>query len=114
MIRTVKVVISSIPKPTHTYAGCVVLAGQYHPQGLAAWCRPEHVVISGARDFELGRDPEVVARAFYAAGAWVYHTAEHGAVRFVLSQENVIASTMRHPRPDSHNSVYDDATNAIQ
>jgi len=90
----------------------VGLAGQYHPQGLAAWCRPEHVVISGGRDYELGRDPELVARAFYAAGANVYHTSEHGAIRFEITAGQVRATTRRVPPEITENTAYFVATKA--
>jgi beta-lactamase superfamily II metal-dependent hydrolase len=88
----------------------VGLAYQYHPFGLAQWCRPEHVVISGRRDFELGRDPEVVARAFYQAGANVYHTSQHGAIRFELTAAGVKARPYRDPPGSSVDSVYFVAT----
>ncbi len=77
-----------------------------NPQGLAAWCRPEHVVISGSRDFELGRDADVVARAFFAAGATVYHTSEHGAVQFEVSKLGLRATPQRLPPELSAEGIY--------
>jgi competence protein ComEC len=83
-----------------------------NPQGLAEWCRPEHVVISGARDFELGRDDEMVARSFYAAGATVYHTAQHGSIRFEFNRDHISAEPYRVPPDPSDDSVYALATKA--
>jgi competence protein ComEC len=91
---------------------CDVLMAPHHgsarsnPRGLAEWCRPEHVVISGGRDFELGRDPELVAREFYAAGANVYHTSQHGAVQFELLGEEIRVRPHRRPPHGLENSVY--------
>jgi competence protein ComEC len=76
-----------------------------NPRGLVDWCHPEYVVISGSRDFELGRDGDAVAREFYSAGSNVLHTSQHGAVSFQLTAGGTKLSTQRLP-PDSRNSVY--------
>ena len=91
---------------------CDVLMAPHHgstrsnPRGLVDWCRPEYVVISGTRDFELGRDADSVAREFYRAGANVLHTSQHGAVRFRLSADGVQAAMHRLPPEDTSDSVY--------
>jgi competence protein ComEC len=62
---------------------CDVLLAPHHgsrrsnPPGLAAWCRPEWVVISGSLN---SYQPET-AETYRAAGAEVLHTGEVGAVR---------------------------------
>lgn len=52
-----------------------------NPPGLAAWCRPRYVVISG------GFTPEVaqVRGGYEAAGMRVLHTSADGAIRFRAS-----------------------------
>jgi competence protein ComEC len=77
-----------------------------NPRGLAEWCRPEFVVISGSRDFELGRDSAVVAKAFYSAGANVFHTAEHGSIEFRLEKHAIQAWPHRRPPEVDHDGVY--------
>jgi competence protein ComEC len=63
-----------------------------NPEGFAAWSSPRYVVISGGP----GADTEVVKRAYRAAGAEVFHTAEQGAVRVVLEADgNVTARSWR-------------------
>ena len=80
---------------------CDVVMAPHHgstrsdPTGFALWCRPEYVVISGGRDYELGRDHQIVENAFRARGATVYHTAEHGSVRFEITQTAVKAIPWR-------------------
>jgi competence protein ComEC len=91
---------------------CDVLMVPHHgstrsnPRGLVDWCRPEYVVISGSRDFELGRDADSVAREFYRAGSNVLHTSQHGAVKFQLSADGVIVSPQRSPPERRQESVY--------
>jgi competence protein ComEC len=61
---------------------CDVLLAPHHgsrasnPPGLAAWCSPEWVVVSGP----LRWDPEPVESAYGASGARVLHTEREGAV----------------------------------
>lgn len=91
---------------------CDVLMAPHHgstrsnPRGVVEWCRPEYVVISGSRDFELGRDGDAVAREFYAAGSTVLHTSQHGAVRFQLDAAGVRVSPYRLPPERGEDSVY--------
>lgn len=91
---------------------CDVLMAPHHgstrsnPRGLVEWCRPEYVVISGGRDFELGRDPDAVAREFYRAGSNVLHTSQHGAVRFELTEKGVHLSTHRVPPQVRTDAIY--------
>lgn len=91
---------------------CDVLMVPHHgstrsnPRGLVDWCRPEYVVISGTRDFELGRDADSVAREFYRAGSNVLHTSQHGAVRFQLSADAVTVAPQRLPPERQQESVY--------
>jgi competence protein ComEC len=77
-----------------------------NPRGLVDWCRPEYVVISGARDFELGRDADSVAREFYRAGSNVLHTSLHGAVQFELATDGVRVTPQRLPPEKHRESVY--------
>ncbi len=64
-----------------------------NPQGFAAWSHPRYVVISGGP----GADTEAVKRAYRAAGAEVFHTAQQGAVRVVLEADGTIrAQSWRH------------------
>ena len=51
-------------------------SGQSNPPGLAAWCRPEWVVISGTH----GSSTRPLEAAYRAAGSRVFHTADTGAV----------------------------------
>lgn len=91
---------------------CDVLMVPHHgstrsnPRGLVEWCRPEYVVISGSRDFELGRDADSVAREFYAAGSTVLHTSQHGATGFQLSRDGVRVTPLRLPPESNEDSVY--------
>jgi competence protein ComEC len=91
---------------------CDVLMVPHHgstrsnPRGLVDWCRPEYVVISGTRDFELGRDADAVAREFYQAGSSVLHTALHGAVRFELAADGIRVAPQRMPPERQEDSVY--------
>lgn len=52
------------------------------PAGFAAWCTPEHVIISGGRS----RDASAAIAAYEESGAVVRHTAETGAVTATLSK----------------------------
>lgn len=66
---------------------CDVLLTPHHgsrrsnPPGLAAWSRPEWVVISGG----FHQDIRQTTAAYRAAGAQVLHTAKHGAVHVSIS-----------------------------
>jgi competence protein ComEC len=61
---------------------CEVLMAPHHgsqhsdPPGLADWCQPEWVVISGGHP----TDAEVTTRTYRERGARVFHTAKTGAV----------------------------------
>jgi len=62
--------------------GCDVLLAPHHgsggsdPPGLASWCKPESVIISGSLN---EYQPETTA-TYLASGAHVFHTGEVGAV----------------------------------
>lgn len=60
-----------------------------HPRGLAAWCRPETVIISGPRNLRSREHLETVRQAFRPTGAEVLHTAEDGCVRVELRAAGV-------------------------
>lgn len=70
---------------------CDVLLAPHHGSAysaapkVAAWCRPEWTVISGAE-----RDQAAVVQAAYAAHGQVLHTAQVGAVQAVFSKAGVI------------------------
>jgi competence protein ComEC len=69
---------------------CDVLVAPHHgslhsaPQTIAAWCRPEWTIISGA-----DRDQHPAVDAAYAAHGEVWHTAREGAVQAILSRQGV-------------------------
>jgi competence protein ComEC len=70
---------------------CDVLLAPHHgsrrsnPPGLAAWCTPEWVIVSGSlSDYE----PETEA-TYRAAGAEVVHTGRVGAVRILIDQQRL-------------------------
>jgi competence protein ComEC len=73
---------------------CDVLLAPHHgsrrsdPPGLAAWCSPEVVVVSGARN----ADP-VVRRTYERSGACVYNTGQDGAVEIALDKYHVHTTT---------------------
>jgi hypothetical protein len=54
----------------------VGLSGQCRPAGFAAWCTPEHVVVSGGYGF----DSTGAEEAFTEAQINVLHTARDGAI----------------------------------
>jgi competence protein ComEC len=68
--------------------GCDVLVAPHHgsrqsdPPGLAAWCTPEVVVISGSNRYDVAR----TAETYRAAGAQVLHTAACGSVRVRIDE----------------------------
>jgi len=76
---------------------CDVVMAPHHgsprsnPRGFAAWCAPEHVVISGGHEPSL---PQVVAE-LRAAGCNTLHTARVGAVIFSLHRDRVTYATGR-------------------
>lgn len=59
------------------------------PPGLAEWCTPEWVVISGG---DVAGSTEA-AQTYRAAGAEVLHTSAHGAIQFRIAHDAV---TVRH------------------
>ena len=61
------------------------------PPGFAAWCRPEWVVVSGAR----GSRTEVATRTYQQAGAQVLNTSDRGAAEFSISPGGIRARTYR-------------------
>jgi len=67
---------------------CDVLLAPHHgsrqsdPPGLAAWCRPETVVISGSHRFDVAE----TAESYRRAGAKVLHTAACGSVRLQIAE----------------------------
>lgn len=76
---------------------CDVLLAPHHgskgsdPPGLAAWCRPDWVVISGGHRWN---SQEATAQ-YRAAGARVLHTATTGAVCVQVSTKEIRATTFR-------------------
>lgn len=62
----------------------MVLAGQYHPGGFAAWSTPQYVVVSGSRGLADLPAIESVKHSFRLRGAEVFHTAEDGCVRLEI------------------------------
>ena len=73
----------------------MVLVGQYHPKGFANWCRPEHVIISGGRDVEDIDAINAVKLSYGQLGSDVYHKAEDGSVRFVITADGVRVEPFR-------------------
>ena len=65
------------------------------PAGFAAWCTPEHVVISGGRS----RDAVPAVVAYHQAGAQVLHTADAGAITATIDSEGVAVETFRPVAP---------------
>ncbi len=78
---------------------CDVVMAPHHgsnrsnPSGFTAWCTPEHIVISGPRDSDDPQQAFEVRRALSSTGGTVYHTAEVGAVRFVINAEGIRVQT---------------------
>lgn len=76
---------------------CDVLLAPHHgsrhsdPPGMAAWSRPEWVVVSGGH----GDESAAVERAYAERGARVLHTAESGAVLVALSADGVDVRTFK-------------------
>jgi competence protein ComEC len=70
---------------------CDVLLAPHHgslrsnPQGFAAWCQPEWVIVSGA----AGKESALVQQAYARAGGRVFHTADSGAVQVTLDGSTV-------------------------
>jgi len=70
---------------------CDVLLAPHHgsrrsnPPGLAQWCTPERVVVSGSRRWDL----EPVRQTYAAVGAEVLPTTDNGAVRITVSPAGV-------------------------
>ncbi|NUQ60884.1 MAG: ComEC/Rec2 family competence protein [Pirellulales bacterium] len=79
---------------------CDVLLVPHHgsrrsdPPGLAAWCTPEWVVISGSRS----RDWDAAATAYQAGGAQIFHTAYCGAVCVRVSSDRLDVVPFHPPR----------------
>jgi hypothetical protein len=76
-------------------SACVVLAGQYHPGGFAAWSTPQYVVISGSRGLADLPAIESVKHSFRLRGAEVFHTAEDGCIRLQIDGDNVTVTSHR-------------------
>lgn len=70
---------------------CDLLLAPHHgslrsnPTGLAAWCHPEWVVISGGHN----ERQQAATAAYRQAGAQVLHTAKHGAVRVTMDATGI-------------------------
>ncbi|NQT15730.1 MAG: ComEC/Rec2 family competence protein [Planctomycetes bacterium] len=60
-------------------------SGHSDPPGLAAWCKPEWVVISGGLN---SYQPDTTA-SYLASGAQVLHTGEVGAVHVTIDSEGL-------------------------
>lgn len=75
------------------YAPRVAPAIQCHPPGLAAWSRPEFVIISGDEDRR-----GAVRAAYEAVGASLLETTQVGAVTFdVVRDGRLQGTTFRDP-----------------
>ena len=78
---------------------CDVLMAPHHgsrrsdPPGLAAWCTPEWVVISGGRRWYR---PETAA-AYRAAGSRVLHTPKAGAVHVTIDEDGLSVESFLQP-----------------
>ena len=55
------------------------------PAGSAAWCTPEHVIISGGKSF----DASAAIEAYKDSNANVLHTADSGAITVTLTSDKV-------------------------
>ncbi len=66
------------------------------PPGFAAWCTPNYVVVSGPR---VSPAQQFTAESYQAVGAEVMHTANVGAVEFVLEQSRVKCSSFVEATP---------------
>jgi len=79
---------------------CDVLLAPHHgsrgsdPPGLAAWCTPEWVVISGS----LRADFHQTAATYRQAGAQVLHTGRDGAVHVTIDAAGVHVESFLSPR----------------
>lgn len=80
---------------------CDIVMAPHHgsrrsdPAGFANWSTPEFVVLSGERDVEDFADIESVKDSYRQRGAVVFHTAQHGAVRFELRPQGIDVTTLR-------------------
>ena len=78
---------------------CDIVMAPHHgsnrsnPAGFTAWCHPEHIVISGPRDPDNPEQAYEVRRALSSTGGQVYHTAEVGAVRFLINEQKIEVQT---------------------
>jgi competence protein ComEC len=76
---------------------CDILLAPHHgsaqsdPPGFAAWCKPEHVVLSGERSDRTAP----AQQSYQRVGAAVYHTALDGAVTFFLNATSERVSCFR-------------------
>ena len=76
---------------------CDVLLAPHHgsrssdPPGLAQWCRPRWVVVSGGRRFDVRQ----TLGAYREIGSQVLHTAELGAISVVMEATGVSVTTFR-------------------
>ena len=79
---------------------CDVLLAPHHgsrssnPTGLAAWCTPEWVVVSGGTDVRI----EPIREAYATVGAEVLHTAHCGCVEVTIEGNEVEVDTFRNRR----------------
>ncbi|MEQ8208529.1 MAG: ComEC/Rec2 family competence protein [Lacipirellulaceae bacterium] len=61
------------------------------PPGFAAWCTPDHVVVSGRN-----RSRTTLAnRSYRAVGAEVLHTSDRGALQFTLTSDDLEVKSFR-------------------
>jgi len=76
---------------------CDVLLAPHHgsrssnPPGLAQWCRPRWVVVSGGRRFDVRQ----TLGAYRDIGSQVLHTAELGSIDVVMEATGVSVTTFR-------------------
>ncbi len=78
---------------------CDVLMAPHHgsrrsnPPGLARWCTPEWVVVSGSRRWPTAE----IEQTYRAVGSRVLHTAHHGAVSVTVDTNGVSVESFLSP-----------------
>ena len=63
------------------------------PPGFAAWCTPKWVIVSGPR---TSPEQQVTTASYEQVGAQVLHTANVGAVEFILDEQGLEVSQFLH------------------
>ncbi len=78
---------------------CDVLMAPHHgsrrsnPPGLARWCTPEWVVVSGSRRWPTAE----IEQTYRAVGSRVLHTARHGAVSVTVDTNGISVESFLSP-----------------